>query len=1002
MKDTELSRLAAAEGMVLLENKNGALPLERGATVALFGEAQINFIKGGTGSGDVNALYNINLLEGMKNKESEGKIVLNEELAAAYTKNASLIPNEEMTKRVAAESKNAIVVISRISGENEDLTPDKFTLSSAENKLLRTVCSAGFEHVTVVLNVGAVMSTSFMDQYDIDALLIAWQPGLEGGNATADVLCGDVNPSGKLADTIAQKYYDYPSSKNFNGSEYAIYTEDIFVGYRYFETFDPEETKVAYTFGYGLSYTSFELSKPAVRDDGVNIEVKVTVTNTGSRAGKEVVQVYYAPPAGRLGAVGRALGGFAKTSLLEPDASETLTVTFSAADMATYDDTGVIAKYAYVLEKGDYGIYAGNSLHDAKARGVCYIHRETDDRVVLQLDGKIAPTTLSERLRADGTMEKLDDTGYATELLPGVTIVSACDYLSQKSHAHFISASGGSVYGVQMTSSKELVFRFAAPEEQDYTLTLTYGRGGSEAYENGLILTVNGKAENLPANPSGGALHPSEGNKVTVHFKKGANDLKIATAKNLSGYILLISLTFDDGSGAPVTDLSVRTPQSTSIASGEKFDFKEVYDDPSKLEAFVDSLTPAEMISLLCQHSANVGKGDGALADLSSRGVPPVDTSDGPAGLDLAVKQVAWPIETSLACTFDTSLLYAVGRAVGSECYEAGVDVWLAPGINIHRDPLGGRNFEYFSEDPLLTGKIASALTQGVQHDGFAGVMIKHLYANSREAGRVNGNSSISERAARMIYLKAFEICVKEASPLSFMTTYNLTNGKYNSENEALLDGVFREEWGFKGFFCTDWGCDAEQAREIAAGNDAKMMHESRDSCLSAYKCGLLPLEKLKASATRILDAARRSGSYERLLHPVIPVHDINGYTRVKAAKLATRSPGVNFEECKDEDGGINPNYLQDGKNVTYNLNVLKAGSYGMSFRVASDNNNPTFRVFLDGKAVGTVRLNGTTGGWQNWTTVDVDWQIDLPEGEHVLKFLFSTAININWFEFKE
>ena len=1009
MSDTELARFAAAEGMVLLKNDNGALPLKAGATAALFGKGQIDFIKGGTGSGEVNALYTVNLLEGMRGKAAEGKISLNETLAQKY-ESGSVTLTDDLMKEIAGATDNAIVVISRVSGENVDLNASQFTVNQQEKSLLNKVCGAGFKHVVVVLNVGAVMSVDFLDNYKIDALLLCWQPGLEGGNATADVLCGDVNPSGKLVDTIAKKYEYYGSAKYFAGSEYATYTEDIFVGYRYFETFDPDYEKVAFPFGYGLSYTSFDISEPFVRENNDCIETQVLVTNTGNTAGKEVVQVYYSAPTGKLGAPGKALAGFAKTRLLQPGESEKLTVCFAISDMAMYDDTGLLTQYAYILEKGDYRIYVGNSIRNADERGVCFTHRESADRIVQQLDGKIAGTTLTKRMTADGTMEKLDTTvGYTIPLSGGTTIISSLDYLNYYEHlgqkivGHIAANSDGSVSGVKVKNNAEITYKVDAPFDGDFELSFGYGMAGSAAAEKALSVVVNGKRTSYDLNGTGGLYSRKTTKPTTVSLKKGGNYVTLTTPADLSFTFLLIDLTFDHPEGSTVSDLTAKyQKQSLNVASGEKISFMEVYENPEKLNAFVESLTPEQMIYLLIGHSANVGRGDGSIAGLRDLDVPCVDLSDGPAGLDLAVKQVAWPIETCLACSFDTSLLYAVGVKVGDECYAAGVDIILGPGINIHRDPLGGRNFEYYSEDPLVTGKMASAFTQGVQAKGTAGVMPKHFYANNREAGRVNGNSSISERAARMIYMKAFEICVKESKPLSIMTTYNLSNGIFNAENKALLDGVVRGEWGFEGFFCTDWGSHSENAREIAAGNDVKMMFDFTESDLAAYRCGYLSLETLRASAARILETALHSGTMERTLHPVVIVHEIGGNTRVKAVEMTSRTPGVNFEECLDEDGGVNPNYLQNGAEITYTLNVTKPGSYKMSFRVASENNSAAIRVYLDGEQAGVAQLKRGSGGWQIWTTIDLKGSIDLPEGEHELKFVFGTAVNLNWFEFKQ
>jgi beta-glucosidase-like glycosyl hydrolase len=296
---------------------------------------------------------------------------------------------------------------------------------------------------------------------------------------------------------------------------------------------------------------------------------------------------------------------------------------------------------------------------------------------------------------------------------------------------------------------------------------------------------------------------------------------------------------------------------------------------------------------------------------------------------------------------------------------------------------------------------MASAITQGVQSVKGAGVMIKHLYANSRESYRVDGDSLISLRAAREIYLKAFEICVKEADPWSIMTTYNTANGMFNSENKELMNGIVRGEWGFEGFICTDWGAHSQQFREIAAGNDAKMSWGYPESTLAAYRAGALPHDALRASARRLLVAALQSGSLDRMLNPAIPVHNVyaGSTTRIKASELAARSEGIGFEECKDEDGGIVPNYTQDGKFISYKIVVDKDDTFTFRFRVASENRNSNVKVYVDDELVGQLRWAAGSGGWQNWETLDTKIDAKMTKGEHTVKFVFGTALNVNWFE---
>ncbi len=1002
MTDIELSRYAGAEGMVLLENTKKTLPYVPNDTIALFGSAQINFIKGGTGSGDVNALYIVNALQGMRTKASEGKFKIYEPLSKKYEENINYKPTTADISKAAENANKAVVFISRNSGENIDVSQSNYYLTTAEKNLLQNVCKGGFDGVTVILNIGTVMDTSFMKSYpQIDSLLISWQAGMEGGNALADILAGDVNPSGKLSDTMASSYKDYPSSSSFSSTAiYATYSEDIYVGYRYFETFDPEYKKVNYEFGYGLSYTDFQIGTPTVLCDGKYIEASVEVKNLGSFAGKEVIQLYFTSPKGKLGAPSKVLAAFAKTKLLQPGESQTVKLTFAVTDMARFDDTGKVAKYAYVMEKGTYSLYLGNSIKNAGSRGVCYTYELSEDTVTEQLSDLLSDVTLEKRLLSDGGYENVYTGSQSISIPQGKTIVSACDYLVQFNQTQLDANSSGTVYGMDLAAGNSLTYTFTPEKAGKYTLSLGYGMVGNKEFDNGFEITVNGNTVyNADIKRTGIKYSLAQTSKIEIELKEGVNTIIVKITNQVSSNVFLSTLTFDDKTGKGETSM-LATPQKV-VDPTENMSFKEVYENPSLLDKFLDTLSPSEMIHLLCGHGANVGRGDGSLAGLTAKDVPYVDTSDGPAGLDLAVKQVAWPIETSLSCTWNTQLIYDVGQKIGEECYKAGVDIWLAPGINIHRDPLGGRNFEYFSEDPYLTGKIASALTQGVQSVDGVGVMIKHLYANSRETYRVDGDSKISLRAAREVYIKAFEICVKESKPWSIMTTYNTANGKFNSENAELLNGIVRGEWGFEGFICTDWGAHSQQFREIMAGNDAKMSWGYPDSTLAAYRAGALTHDALRASARRLLVAALNSGSFERMLNPIVYTHTIkaNGVTRIKAAEVSGKSDGIGFEECLDEDGGIVPNYTQSGKSLIYTVNVEKTAIYTFDLRVASENLNSNFNIKVDGKTVGMFRWPKGSGGWQTWETHEDAFKAYLTKGEHTIELVFGTALNLNWME---
>lgn len=772
----ELSRQAAGEGMVLLKNDGDILPLRTGTRAALFGKASIDYVKGGGGSGDVTVSYVRNLYEGMKIKEQEGKVFLfpgletfyREEIDRQYKEGA--VPGmtrepeipEALLKEAAVYADVAVISICRFSGEGWDrkaledgaesllyesenqqiqlsdrlFENGDFYLSRAEQKMVEQVKGA-FSRVVVVLNVGGMVDTTwFQKDSRISAALMAWQAGMEGGLAEADILCGDVNPSGKLADTFASSLYDYPSTKNFHESpSYVDYTEDIYVGYRYFETIVGAKEKVNYPFGFGLSYTDFRMKIVECSFEKNETAVFVKVTNIGERAGKEVVQVYYSAPQGLLGKPARELAAFQKTRLLERGESQILRLTIPYSVMASYDDCGKVCKSAYVLEKGFYHIYVGNCVNQVQEAGVWKL---SEDRIVEQLSSKVRPCSLRKRLLADGSYE---------ELLP---------------------------HNLQ--------------EE-----------------EPGLIRQ----------------------DKAT-----------------LEGII----------------------PESRYVERGCLFEKKEisladVAEGKAGVEELLAQMSDEEVISLIGgQPNTGVANTFG-MGNMPEYGIPNVMTADGPAGLrinpECGVTTTAWPCATLLASTWDTDLVERIGHAGAEEVKENNLGIWLTPAMNIHRSPLCGRNFEYYSEDPLLAGKIGAAMVRGIQSMRI-GASVKHFACNNKETNRKASDSRVSERALREIYLKGFEIVVKEADPYTIMSSYNLLNGVHTSENKELLTGILREEWGFDGIVTTDWWTLGEHYRETKAGNDIKMGNGYPERVLEALKKGYITREEIELCAGRILQMILR------------------------------------------------------------------------------------------------------------------------------------------------
>ena len=768
-----LSKDAAKEGMVLLKNDGGVLPLARGAKVALFGKGTFDYVKGGGGSGDVTVPYVRDLCEGLRQyPDRVTTFAGTDEYYSAHVKAqyaAGRVPGmvdeaplpDELLARAAAFADVAIISISRFSGEGWDrksafdriekhvgvweqlvdmcaaVFPNgDYVLTDGEAEMVRKVCAA-FKKVVVVLNVGGVFDTSwFRDDPAVSSVLMAWQAGLEGGLAEAELLLGLGNPSGKLSDTFAATLEDYPSSPSFYESDdHVDYVEDIYVGYRYFETLPGAAAKVNYPFGYGLSYTTFALDRPEAALVNGEIVVTTAVTNTGDVPGREVVQVYFGAPQGKLGKPARQLAAYRKTRLLAPGETQRVTLKFPPEQMASYDDTGLVRKAAWVLEAGKYPIYVGTDVRSAVACEYPYVVEA--DRVVCQLTTRMAPRQLARRMRADGSWEALE------QLEPWDTDANALTPMPQ-----------------------------------------------SEA----------------------------EGMEPAVRAKPSRKR------------------RWDGGHDRP---------HLIDVAEGRL-----------SLNDFIARL-PDEDLAWLLGGTPNTGVantyGYGNLPDF---GVPNAMTADGPAGLrilpEVGVVTTAFPCATLLACTWDPDVCEAVGRAAGEEVRENNIAAWLAPAVNIHRNPLCGRNFEYYSEDPLLSGHQAGALVRGVQSNGVAATA-KHLALNNKETNRKQSDSRASERAIREIYLRAFEIIVKEYDVWSIMTSYNIINGRRASEDDELLNGILREEWGFEGLVTTDWWTGGEHYKEAKAGNDMKMGCGFPDRLLEALEKGAITRPEMERCARHIL-----------------------------------------------------------------------------------------------------------------------------------------------------
>lgn len=695
----ELVRAVACEGAVLLKN-NGVLPFKSDDNVALFGRNQIETFFVGYGSGgDVNEPYKVSYLDGIKACE---ELKFNQKLADKYTAWCSANHVDEgvwgrwpryfpempfdaaVIAEAAEESNRAVVFIGRSSGEDREnaLEEGSYYLTSEEKKLIGMVAEK-FESIVIVLNIGSVIDFSWMDEFSdkIGAVLITWQGGMESGNALADILCGKVSPSGKLTDTVACAFEDYPSSANFGAKKYNNYTEDIFVGYRYFSTFAPE--KVRFPFGFGLGYADFEVKCVAAERTEDTLNIKVEVKNISDKfSGKETVQLYYSTDGTKLINPDRQLIAFKKTKLLAPSESQKLDFVIPLKSLSSYDDSGVTGyAYAWVLEKGEYTVFAGTDCASAEP---C-INFEIDET-------------------------------YCVEQL---TQVSAAN----------------------------------VPFER-----------------------IDSFAEN-------------NGRKVPV---------KHITPESKTNLKQIIS---DD------------IPKGFTITGDKGYKLSDVKEGRIALDVFVSQLDLNELEAISrgdyvmnspLGAKGNAGTLGGVLESLRDKGIPAITTTDGPSGIRLHASCSLLPIGAILASTFNEELVEELYTLVGKEMAAKGSDVLLAPGMNIHRSPLCGRNFEYFSEDPLVSGKIAACVVRGVQASGLSACP-KHFACNNQETNRCYNDSRLSERALREIYLKGFEICVKEAQPKCIMTSYNKINGVWGHYNYELCTTVLRKEWGYKGMVMTDW-----------------------------------------------------------------------------------------------------------------------------------------------------------------------------------------------------
>ena len=790
-------RALAPECMVLLK-KNGDFPLSAPCEVALYGAGARETIKGGTGSGDVNARHTVSIEEGLENAGfivttkpwMDGYKAIRDEAVKGFYEDIAREAKElgksvflvgmgrtpsEPRYEIPIDGKGevCIYVLARNSGEGADRPGGEgdYLLTEDEKRdILR--CAEQYEKFLLVLNVGGPVDISpVLDK--VNNVLLLSQLGSVTGDAFADVLLGKASPSGKLTTSWARAE-DLPAIGDFAQRDDTRYREAVFVGYRYY---DAAGVKPLFPFGYGLSYTEFETECTAFEVENGIISVKAKISNTGRFPGKETAQLYYSAPGGKLVKPLRELGAYAKTRELAPGESEVLMLKLPLENMASWD----AENDCWLLERGKYLF----SLGDIPVG-------------IVSLDGNAASAILShsggeadfEDWNPQIVREILED-------LPCIPVSAAS--LGRIGHYDRESIDREHIGSEDLSGFSDLELA-----------TICVGKHSDAE---GMAAIIGNSASRL----AGGA-----GETAAIVTEKGYGAIVMA-----------------DGPAG----LRLATRYMETTDGQESLDFEAFH-------SILHILPPEiqQLIRLKLRQNEEKAKNHTVLYHYAS----------------------AIPIGTALAQAWNGSVAEACGDLVGAEMELFGANVWLAPALNIHRSPLCGRNFEYYSEDPLISGKTAAAMTRGVQRHEKCAVTIKHFACNNQETNRFGSNSVVSQRALREIYLKGFEICVKEAAPKALMTSYNLLDGIHTANRRDLITMVLRGEWGFEGVVMTDWGTTNDKfnlgvygasspALCIKAGNDLMMSgtKEDVDGILAGLKDGTITRAELEECAGRILSLAR-------------------------------------------------------------------------------------------------------------------------------------------------
>lgn len=834
----DFAKRVSHEGIILLENKDNLLPIIN-KKVAIYGRIQTNYYKSGTGSGGlVNVTDVPNFIDSAKenprldvNKDVERlyKDWVNENpfnagngmwASEPWSQEEMMITTKEITS-LKRDDEIAIMIIGRTAGEDRDNFNGEgsYLLTKTEYSVIKNLKEV-YGRVIVVLNVGNVIDLNFIKELEVDSLLVAWHGGQDGARATIEVLTGYINPSGKLPTTIVKKIEDYPASMTFGNETRVEYIEDIYVGYRYHETFN--KNNVLYPFGYGLSYTKFNLELKEINKVENEIFIEIVVKNIGNISGKEVIQIYYEAPQGLLGKPERQLIAFAKTKMLSAGETDKIIFKIEIDKMSSYDDKGLIKKFSYVLEKGEYKILYGTSVRDL-------------------------------------------ETGFSFELL-----------------------------------------------ENKVVSELTEALAPYKKFKRIVPINTNGKIE----------VSYEDTPERTI-------DLESRIKNNLPNEIKF---------------------------SNNKYSLLDVFNKKISIDEFISTLSLEDLMTIIIgegMSSPKVTSGTasafaGVTDSLVNKGIPTLCTADGPSGIrmDSGMTATSLPNGALIASTFNPELVTKLYEFEGLEMKNYNIDILLGPGINILRHPLNGRNFEYFSEDPLLTGIMASAVIEGLHNVGVFGAM-KHYAANNQETSRTKADSVVSERALREIYLKPFEIAVKTVDACVIMTAYNPINGIWAAGNYDLNTKILRDEWGYNGIVMTDWWASMNTDNDLESkGNLSSMIKSQNDLYMVAPNAlenknnlkqkldeGYLTISELQRSARNILNFVLKSETFKKENNiEQKNTFDVKHWFKTNRNKLDINHKEIKttFKTMLDKNDFKNFDYIEEKDEIIYAIKNEVIEIYGI------------------------------------------------------------------------